>query len=246
MSNPILSPKQPILKHVVDDADVALIVKYVGAQPSFTVTVSSAGDITFKHGVSGAEAVDSSIQIGAGAGIIDVSNAAGNTFAEVVDHINGSANWEAFLVDALRADSSDASTGSLLEITETRGARNTELSLKKDTSKVLNISCRIGARANVVGSEEVSAAEIYQINSKNTFGSGTNLIQVYEIDDVAKTETKVYELAGGATTATDAKTFVVNGRGSLATSKIGKALLVRMIGSAACTGYLNPIAAIAK
>lgn len=244
--NPILNPKQPVCKLIADDGDVALIVKYVGAQPSYTVTVSAAGDITFKHGVSGSEAVDSTIQIGSGAGIIDVSNAAGNTFAEVVDHINGSTNWEAYLVDALRSDSSDASTGSLLEMTETRKAKGQELSLVKDTSKVLNISARIGSRVNLGGTEEISAAEIYQINSKNTFGSGTNLIQVYEIDEVAKTETKIYELAGGATTATDAKTFVVNGRGSLAVSKVGKHLLVRMIGSAACTGYLNPIAAVAK
>lgn len=244
--NAILNPKAPVLKLFTDDIDVGLIVKYIGSQPSFTVTVSSAGDITFKHGVSGAEAADTTIQIGSTAGTIDVSDAAGNTFAEVVDHINGSGNWQAYLVDVLRADSSDASTGSLLAMSETRGARGEKLPLYKDTSKVLNISARIGSRTNVGGSEEKSAAEIYQIMSKNTFASGTNLIQVYEIDEAAKTATKVYELAGAATTVVDTKSFVVNGRGSLATSAEGKHLLVRMIGSAACTGYLNVIAAVAK
>ena len=239
--NPILNPRTPVCKAIADDGDVAIKIKYVGAQPSYTITVSAAGDVTLKHGVSGAEAVDASVGV---AGVFDVSTF--DTFAKIVDNINGSANWKAYLVDVLRADSADASTGSLLTLSEARGAKNSTMSLYKDTSKVLNLSVRVGSRTGVIGSEEVSAAEIYQIASLSTFGSGTNKIQVYEIDEVAKTETKVYETAGGATTVANEKTFVINGRGGLASSKTGTHLLVRMIGSAALTGTLSVLGAVAK
>lgn len=244
--NPILNPKQPFAKVYADDQDLGLIVKYIGSYPSATLEVSSIGDILFKVGDAGAEAADSTIQIGSTAGTIDVSNAAGNTFGEIVDHINGSANWKAYLVGTLRADNSDASTGSLLVMSPVTLSKGGESNLLKDTSKVLNISIRVGVRRNVAGSEEIGAAEIYEIDSVNTFGSGTNLIQVYEIDEAAKTETKIYEMAGGATTVANAKTFVINGRGGLAVQRQGKHLLVRMIGSAACTGSLGVIGATGK
>lgn len=79
-----------------------LRVRYIGSEASATVEVAAAtGDITFKHGDLGSEAADTTIKIGSGDGIIDVSNAAGNTFGEVAAHINASANWECCLVDVL-------------------------------------------------------------------------------------------------------------------------------------------------
>jgi len=243
--NAILSPKQPLVVLNTDDIDVSMKIRYVGSQPSATVEVSAAGDILLKHGAVGSEVADTTIQIGSTAGTIDVSDAAGNTFAEVVDHINGSANWEAYLVGSLRADNSNASTGSLLVRSATTIAPKTDLSLFKDTSKVLEIAVRVGKRTSVTGSEAVAAAEIYKIVSTNTFGSGTNLIKVYEINEVAKTETLVYSLAGGATTVENTKDFVINGKGSLAVSKVGNHLLVKMVGSAACTGSLMVVGATA-
>lgn len=246
LQNPILSPKQPIATLVADDGDVALKVRYVGAQPSATVEVDSSGNLLFKHGVAGSEAADSTIQIGSTAGTITVSNASGNTFAEVVDHINGSSNWEAYLVGVLRADSSNASTGSLLVMSATTIAPGKELDLLKDTSKVLNLAVRLGVRENVTGSEEKGAAEIYSIVSTNTYASGTSVIKVYEIDEVAKTETLVYQKTGGATTVEQTQTFVSNGRGALGVKKQGKHLLVKIVGSAACTGNLMVVGAVAK
>jgi len=247
MQNAILFPKQPFAKVVVDDTDVVLKVRYVGSQASASVEVSSAGDLTFKHGAVGALVVDSTIDSGGNDdGVIDVSDANANTYGKVVDLINASPNWEAYLVGGLRSDNANASTGSLLAKTAVVMTPNvTEVDLQQDTSKVLNMSVRVGKRANVVGSEEKAAAEIYSITSTNTFGSGTSKIQVYEIDEIAKSETKIYELAGGATTVQDTKNFVVNGRGSLASSKVGNHLIVRLIGSAACTGNLQVIGATA-
>lgn len=244
MMNPILNPKQPIAILNTDDVDVGLKIKYVGTQKSATVEVNASGLILLKHGVAGSEAADTTIQIGATPGTIDVSDASGNTFAEVIDHINGSANWEAYLVGALRADSSNASTGSLLARSATTISPNVDLPLYKDTSKVLNLAVRIGKRSAVSGSEERAACEIYSITSLNTFASGTNLIKIYEINEVEKTETLVYSLAGGATTAENTKTFVNNGRGSLGVSKVGNHLLVKMVGSAACTGSIQVVGAV--
>jgi len=244
--NPITSPKQAVLKNRVDDTDVALVIKYVGAQASASITVSS-GDITFKQGPVGSLVVDPSIDSGGNdPGVIDVSDANANTFGEVVDLINASSNWKAYLVGALRADNANASTGSLLDFTERTLTPGTDSELVQDTSKVLNMSIRVGSRTKVNGTEEHSAAEIYRIISKNTFGSGTSLIQVYEIDEAAKSETKVFEKAGGATTVEQDLNFVADGRGSIATSKTGKHLVVRMIGSAACTGYLQVNASVAR
>lgn len=242
--NSILNPKQPFAVLNTDDIDVSMKVRYVGTSASATVEVNASGLILLKHGVAGSEAADTTIQIGATPGTIDVSNAAGNTFAEVVNQINGSANWEAYLVGSLGADSSNASTGSLLARSATTIAPKVDLPLYKDTSKVLELAVRVGKRSSVSGSEERAACEIYSITSVNTFSSGTNLIKIYEINEVENTATLVYSLAGGLTTAENTKTFVNNGRGSLGVSKAGNHLLVKMVGSVATTGSLQVVGAV--
>jgi len=240
--NPILSPKQAVVRLLVDDAPVSLVIKYVGEEASATVIVST--DITFKHGAAGAEAVDSTIDSGGDdAGVIDVSDANANTLGEVVDLINASANWEAYIKDGLRAD---ASTGLLARSETTLTPGVTEVSLYSDTSTDLNISIRIGSRTKVNGTEEHSAAELLRVISTNTYGSGTSKIQVYEVDEARKTETKILEMAGGATTAEQDKSFLEDGEGGLAVSRTGMHLLVRMIGSAACTGQINAIGKVAR
>ncbi|MFA5151866.1 MAG: hypothetical protein WC554_04815, partial [Clostridia bacterium] len=173
--NPILSPKQSVSRHVVDDAPVSLVVMYVGDEASATVTVAS-GDITFKHGDAGSEAVDDTIDSGGDdAGVIDVSDANANTLGEVVDLINASANWKAYLKDALRADDSSG----LLARSETTLVPNvTETPLYSDTSTDLRLSIRIGSRTKINGTEEHSAAELLRVISTNTYGSGTSLVQV--------------------------------------------------------------------
>jgi hypothetical protein len=246
--NSILSPKQMVLRNAVDDAPIGIVVKYVGDEASATVTVSAAGDITFKHGAAGAEAFDSTIDSGGDdPGVIDVSDANANTLGEVVDLINASANWKAFLKDALRADSADASTGSLLARTETTLVPSvTETPLYTDTSKTLNMSLRISSRIYVNGTEVNSAAELYRVISKNTFASGTSKIQIYEVDELAKTETKITEFAGGATTVEQDKNLVQDGIGSVAVSRTGMHMLIRLIGSVACTGALQINGAVSR
>lgn len=237
---------------IADDLDTGLIVEYIGSSASGTVEVSSAGDITFKHGAVGSEAVDSTIDSGGNdPGVIDVSDSNANTFGEVVDMINASANWKAYLVDVLRSDSSNASTGSLLEVTATQAKVDGGVALLKDTSKVLNMSVAIkfarttadtdGAKENgvfVFAKELGKFAEVLRVISNNTFGSGTSLIRVYRINRLTGSETKVYERSGAATTVEqDLDLSDQNGRGLAC--EPDEYLLVRIIGSAACTGYLQ-------
>jgi len=239
--NPILEPKQNVSRHVVDDAPVQLVIMYIGSEASATVTVST--DITFKQGAAGAEAVDPSIDSGGNdPGVIDVSDANANTLGEVADLINASPNWKAYLKDGLRADSS---AGLLARSETTLDPNVTEATLYADTSTVLNLSVRIGSRNGVNGTEENSAAEINYIVCTNTFGSGTNLIQLYEVDENRKTETKLAEMAGGATTAEN-KPLGDEGNIVYQVSKVGMHLVARMVGSAACTGKMSVSGCVAR
>jgi len=239
--NAILEPVQKVSRHVVDDAPVQLVIMYVGDEASATVTVST--DITFKHGDLASEAVDDTINSGGNdAGVIDVSDANANTLGEVVDMINASPNWKAYLKDGIRADSS---AGLLARAETTLVPEVTETPLYADTSTVLNLSVRIGSRNSVNGSEAVSAAEVNYIVCTNTFGSGTNLIQIYEVDESKKTETKLVEMAGGATTVED-EPLGNEGNIPYQVSKLGMHLVVRMIGSAACTGKMSASGSVAR
>jgi len=247
--NKILSPIQPVVRNVVDDEPVGIVVMYVGDEASATVTVGAGGDITFKHGDLAAEAVDDTIDSGGNDdGVIDVSDSGADTMGEVVDLINASANWKAYLKDAIRADSSNADTGSLLQMAETTLTPNsTETDLVLDTSKTLNMSIRIGSRTKVNGTEENSAARLTRHISTNTFASGYSKIQVYEVDEVAKTETKLLEISGGATTVEQDKKYNdPEGEGAIAVSRTGMHLVARLIGETYCTGIFQVIGGVAR
>ena len=231
-----------------DDGDVGLLVRYIGAEVSATVTVLT-GDYTFKHGASAAEAVDATIDSGGDdPGVIDVSDANANTMGEVVDLINASANWEAILLDALRADASTTWIKDLSETTITKLLNAYGLKLPVDTSASLCISQAISPAAfeaelgayglpfEAIWRTKVS--ELYAVIATNTFGSGTNLIQIYQIDNYNKTEVKLFEWAGAATTVEQVTNWF---RDIGLKSKIGTHFLVRMIGSAACTGTMGVV-----
>jgi len=226
-------------RHAADDGDVGLIVKYVGAEDSGTVEVTvTTGDITFKHGDLGSEVVDPTIDSGnpSDPGVIDVSETNSATMGKVVDLINASANWEAYLVDGLRADASTA--GMLVTMAESQAKLADGLKLYKDTSAALNISLAID---NVCldgcdsGSNSDVTHSVLKVISKNTFSTGTNLIQIYDVNRAAKTEEKIYEQAGAATTVEQALELIP----ARIDAAKGDLILVRMIGSAECTGYLT-------
>lgn len=239
---------------VSDDGDVALVVEYIGSQPSGTVTVSAGGDITFKHGAVGSEAVDPTIDSGGDDdGVIDVSDSNANTFGKVVDLINGSANWRAYLVDVLRSDNSNASTGSILAASETQAKVAGGYRLFKDTSKVLNLSVALrngkypdpftkGAEVSGVVTFPVTEAgkwsEAMKIVSNNTFDSGSSTIEVHRVNRFTGASVKMHSRAGGATTV-EQTIDLSDGAGRGLATEVDEYLLVRMVGSAACTGFLT-------
>ena len=248
---------QSVGGYFADDTDLGIVVRYVGSEDSATVTVAS-GDITFKHGTAASEVVDSTIDSGGDdAGVIDVSDATANTMGEVVDLINASANWEAYLVGCLRAD---ASAGCLLARSETTIDSSTlGLPLYKDTSAIKTLSVSIDPRAWNAAKSPIAAsfgsaygmtgkrAGVQLIDSYNTYGSGTSLIQIYEIDRDNKAETLIYQRPGGATTVEQNLDFssIGSSLGGIQGSD-DKSLLVRMKGSAACTGWISVIGYIVE
>ena len=227
--------------YAVTDADIGIALRYVGSLASATVTVAS-GDLTFKHGVAASEAVDATIDSGGDdEGVIDVSDANANTMGEVVDLINASANWEARLVGSLRTD---ASAAELLNRSETTITSATNfLPLYKDTSATFNLGICIGPFALEllkgatngawITDAEIarSRAEVQLITHNMTFGSGTNSINIYDIDPVNKVETLIFSYAGAATTVEATKDLLDH---AIETLAVGHHLLIQ-VGNGAAT-----------
>jgi hypothetical protein len=238
--------KQNITYTIVDDADVAFVCRYIGSEASATVT-SVSSDLTFKHGAAAAEAVDSTIDSGGDdAGVIDVSDANANTIGEVVGLINASANWEAKLVDAQAAD---ASASCFLDRSETTLTPNTEMCpIYKDTSGALNLAKLCSYRGIEVHKADTTAlpfasesgyvVTLNNVKSTNTFGSGTSIITIVDVDLATGAEVTIYTRAGGATTVEQELDFYAE-FGGLSALDTGHGLLVKMTGSAACTGEIH-------
>ena len=232
---------------IVDDTDIAFVCRYIGAQVSATVTVSG-GDITFQHGALAAEAVDATIDSGGDdPGVIDVSDANANTIGEVVGLINASANWEAKMVDAQAADASTAAM--LLDVAETTLTPTTEtMVVNKDTSATLNLaklcsyrgieSHKAATTQLPFASESGKVITLNKVISTNTFGSGTSTITVVDVDLATGAEVTLYTRAGGATTVEQEIDFYAD-TGGLSALDVGHGLLVKMTGSAACTGEIH-------
>lgn len=218
-------------KLFLDDQPVAMIIKYIGAAAAATVEVEAGGDMLFK-----VDAVaDPNIKLPTGGtdGTIDVSDASADTLGEIVDHINAAADWEAVLVDSLRADSSD---NKLLLLAAASAKVAAGLNINSDTSEALFITASI-QNEGLPSLEESDGGFLnraFRIRSKNTFASGTNTIEITKA--VGNTEALIWTQAGGATTVEDTIDFVdtVGIDGTL-----GGRLVVRMIGSVAATGFLE-------
>lgn len=126
--------ERPVPFGLQDDVAIGLLVRYVGAQESGTVEVAADGNITLKHGAFGAEVVDTTVGIPTLNGVIDVSDAGADTYGEVADHINASANWDCVIVDSIRSRSID---DALLLKTATQARVPEGVQLLQDTSTAL-------------------------------------------------------------------------------------------------------------
>jgi len=212
------------MKRVADDTDVGLVIRYIGALASCLIVVDdTTGDISSTVGALGSESTDTNfLEPGGTGGNIDVSDANANTFGKVVDIINSLDDYEAYLVDVLRADAT--TVGSLLAMAATQAKVSAGIPLYKDTSVVLNLSIAVQGE-DLQYSDNGCKNICDYIASKNTYASGASTIQIYE------GETLVASWACAATTVEQEKT-------TLAFGCKGKKLLIRMLGQTYCTGYL--------
>ena len=222
------------VKLFLDDQPVAMIVRYTGSAAAATVEVEAGGNLLLKE--DAAPDVSIKLPTGGTGGTIDVSDAEADTMAEIVDHINGDPNWEAVLVDSLRADSSD---DTLLQLAATSAKTAAGLNINSDTSVALFITASVQNKGlpSLEEADNGFLNRAFRIRSKNTFASGTNTIEVHKA--VGNTEELIWTQAGGATTVEDEIEFVdtVGIDGTL-----GGRLIARMIGSVACTGFLEILA----
>ena len=211
--------------------DVSMLVRYTGTSASGTVAVDAAtGDLTFLSGASGSEAADTSFECpvsGALGGIIDVSNAACNTFGEVVDTINGLCtgcirnNWTAVLVGAMRSESTD-NTNITLSATTANAPEG--LGLLFDGVVTFRTSIALTQYQNLtsyVSDNRYRLVEnpfagqqavLHQVTATSTYGSGTSDHVVYCVALVNSrtnpTETVTsYRRPAGATTVASTLDF---------------------------------------
>lgn len=213
-----------------DDTDVAMLVKYVGNEGSGLVAVDAAtGDLTFTDGAEGGEAATDTFECpvsGGLGGVIDVSNAACNTLGEVCDAINGQSSgatgWRCVILDGLRSDSSN---NSLLTISATAATAEAGLGLAWDTdtvgfnvSRCMNCSRDISTYLAGVGTNPklvpnpFAGTRTFFLTGRatSTYGSGTSTFQIISslvnnnlnnTEYGAETNTTIWSIAGGATTA---------------------------------------------
>jgi hypothetical protein len=251
---------EPAGRYATDDTDVAIILKYVGAQ-SGTVAVAAGGDITFKEGASGSETASASFECpvsGALGGVIDVSDSACDTLGEVVDTINGSCtgclttSWRAVILDGLRADSSN---DTLLTFSETASpTANAGMNLLWDTSTafmstVALTDCRNFECGYIMGTSRSAPplvenpwngrrSFVWYFSQLSTYGSGDSAQQIISVDVKNKvgeagseTATVLWQGAGGASTT--ASTF--DARYSGFPCKKNQKCIVRLLNSAAAS-----------
>ncbi len=203
-----------------DDTQVAALIKFIGQtgvlRDSGLVEIAADGNIILTSGAQGAEGADTTLECpvsGALGGIVDVSDAACDTFAEVADIINASADWVIVLVNARRADTSD-NVG--LDIGPLDATKPEGFQLLFDTTVSLNTSVSL-----FTGDMETNMARwltpqntlmrnpfagtwtaLYNAHGYSTWNttSNTQIVSIVS-DNLRGTETVriLYSVAGGAT-----------------------------------------------
>ena len=131
-----------------------IVIKYIGSLAVANVEVAT-GVIEFNHGATyAAEAVDTDTKLDAdGVGLVDTTAGAWDTYGELVDWINGSDNWRAYLLDGYRSQ-----TCALKDLT----VANDNTSLASQTSGV-------GLLQNCSGASDVMWVGLRNISLRAAF-----------------------------------------------------------------------------
>lgn len=255
-----------------DDTDIPMVCRYVGYSPattanSGTITVAvTTSDITFAAGPQGSEsatAVGIECPVsGQQDGIFDVSNAACNTFGEIIDLVNVPASpFRCVLIDAMRSDVADAR---LLTKSATRATTVNGTAINWDTSTAFEMSAALvppeyrtmapylplGSRTLKQDVWNNTRTVALLANAVSTYGSGASQLDVYSVNvndgSLGKSTeivTTLYSFPAGATTV--AKEFTLGSPIGIIGKKNEK-VVVRLKNSAAASaanlrvnGYLQ-------
>ena len=154
-----------------------------------TITVNSSGDLVAT--TDGTTAASDFYEVGGTAGTIDVSDANGDTWQEVVQTVNNTKNWHLHLIGVRGDESSDDVTNALSEVD--CGNPDRAADLLDDTSVTKRY--RIGITAKLPGvrdSDEGYINEILGFRAIATFSS-TLYLYIWEINDASGEYSQLYK-----------------------------------------------------
>lgn len=208
-------------RYVATDSSIAMRVKFIGTVTLglARVDVAAAGSLTFYND---AGAADSTVGV---AGVMDITNAAYDTFGEVCDAANLSANWQCILVDVLPSMSSN---NTLTSTTFGAGTASTFMSangqwLKYNTADLKCTSLSIGPEytttaelttGNLLDRKSVADGtspkglyvnELLYVTATETYTSTAPNLKVYAVREdenhsAGATEVVLWQQVGGAST----------------------------------------------
>lgn len=207
----------PVTRYAATDGNIAMRIKYIGgtnpvSAGDYSVAVAAGGDITLEEDDG---TVDTTVSTD---GVIDVSDAAEDTWGEVADAINASDNWQCILVDVLPSHSAN---DTLLAVSETGSGLLDEegLALLVDldvadefglsigpeytTDEVLSVSNDnlLNRKATPFQSfAPTYTCELYYATSTATYSSGAPDLEVYAVKDhgAGATELLLWSQVGAA------------------------------------------------
>jgi len=236
---------------VADDTSPAVLIRYIGPGQNGKVAVA-AGTITLTSGVAAAEVADTTIECPLAApfaGVLDLTNAACDTVGELADVVNSTAGskWRIVPIASLRVDVVNAR----LLANAGASANSPGLKIFWDTSTAFDTSLVAGAGKDGLYTDFFTPegrakptpyfgqqVQVLGAQATSTFASGTSNLQVFSVklefntlsNKYTEVVTKLYEVAGGATTAQ--KDFTFNSGTGLFSYRDEK-VIVRLDNSAA-------------
>lgn len=205
-----------VTRYVTTDGSIAMRIQYVGTlsvDSDISIAVAAGGDITLEDDAGDDDTTVSSD------GVIDVSDGAEDTYGEVADAINASANWECILVDVLPSHSIN---NVLTEVSETSTGLVIEegLALYYNTADMDMLSASIGPEYQVddvlsvtndrilnrrsdpigVGQSLSWRNEVYLTSATATYSSGAPDLEIYAVssDSAGAVELLLWSQVGAA------------------------------------------------
>ena len=225
--------KKTVIEQGVDDTVVGIRIRHKGTSVVSHVTISQAADTLELHDADAATT-------------ITFTDAATDTVGEVVDYINGLANWEAIVIDAKRDDT--ITTGDIFingAITASTYDGTLYYDVCMDTSNYDKMAKRLiyskhtptgGAGDKMNNGHRVRLKEV-SYNLTLGGGADTNGLKIYDVD--GKTETEIWRSTPVTGTLTNLWSLYFLGGDDGITVKEGHDILVVISDATSVTGSMH-------